>query len=168
MKPPANKESILAKFKEGPALLEHAINGLRDVDLDFPPKKGGWTIRQIVHHIADGDDVWKLCIKIALGNEQAEFKLDWYSKLSQMEWSEKWAYSSRSIKESLNLLKASRENILQIISHVPDAWSKSAEFRSQGGKVERISVGFIINMQTDHLVQHVEKINSIRKKIGVV
>lgn len=30
--------------------------------LDAMPSGGGWTIRQIVHHIVDGDDIWKLCI----------------------------------------------------------------------------------------------------------
>jgi len=42
--------------------------------------------RQIVHHIADGDDLWKTYIKIALGNEQAEFTLAWYLAFPQTEW----------------------------------------------------------------------------------
>ena len=78
MNPPKDRESILTRYKEGPSLLERTLADLQDADLDKPPSQGGWTIRQIVHHIVDGDDIWKTCIKMALGNEQAEFFLGWY------------------------------------------------------------------------------------------
>jgi hypothetical protein len=63
MKSPANKNSVIARYIEGPTLLERALTGLKEADLDTAPSKGGWTIRQIVHHIVDGDDIWKTCIK---------------------------------------------------------------------------------------------------------
>ena len=91
---------------KGPALLERALAGVRDADLDAPSSGGGWTIRQIVHHIADGDDLLKTFIKMALGNERGEFRLDWYWALSQDEWAEHWVYARRSLDVSLALLEA--------------------------------------------------------------
>jgi uncharacterized damage-inducible protein DinB len=76
MKSPADKDAVIARYKEGPALLERTLAGLKDADLERAPREESWTVRQIVHHIADGDDLWKLGIKMALGNEQAEFSLD--------------------------------------------------------------------------------------------
>jgi len=39
---------------------------------------GAWTIRQIVHHVAGGDDLWKAAIKAAIGNSRGLFSYCWY------------------------------------------------------------------------------------------
>jgi hypothetical protein len=97
MNPADSQTTIIARYADGPAQLEQALTGLHDADLDAPPAQGGWTIRQIVHHIVDGDDLWKPCIKAALGNEQGEFTLEWYWAVPQDTWADRWAYSGRPI-----------------------------------------------------------------------
>jgi len=162
MKPPKDQNSVLARYVDGPALLERTLNGLKDADLDFTSSQGGWTIRQIVHHIVDGDDLWKICIKMALGNEKAEFTLEWYSAFSQEEWADHWAYELRSIDVSLELFKAIRSHVLQLLEQIPDGWHRAVEFRKRSGDVERLPVGFIVEMQADHVERHVKQILSIR------
>ncbi len=93
MKSPSNKDAVIARYFDGPKLLERALAGLREADLDTVPSKGGWTIRQIVRHLVDGDDIWKMCIKQAFGNDQSEFSLDWYRVLPQDTWVDRWAYA---------------------------------------------------------------------------
>ena len=122
MKSPADKDSVIARYREGPALLERAVAGLKDADLDRAPRKGGWTIRQIVHHIVDGDDLWKLGIKMALGNEQAEFSLNWYRVLSQDDWTKRWAYAQRSIEESLAMFIAIIPDSSGLLLHIPTSY----------------------------------------------
>ena len=146
---------------EGPKSLEIVLSGLNDTDLDITPSTGGWTIREIVHHIVDGDDIWKMGIKQALGNVQTEFSLDWYRTLTQDTWADCWSYSQRSIEESLTLLKANRDHIMQLLEHVPDAWEKTVEFYEPNGKIEIIPVGFIIEMQADHVFHHIKQIEKI-------
>jgi hypothetical protein len=164
MKPPKDQDSILARYKDGPALLEQALSGLQDANLNRPPSQGGWTIRQIVHHIADGDDLWKTCIKMALGNEQAEFSLDWYRALSQETWATHWAYPQRSIEVSLALFKANINHVVQLLENVPDGCNKSVGFREPNGEIVRVPVGFVIEMQADHVVHHVNRILAIRRE----
>ena len=166
MKPPENKNEILELFKQGPGILENALTGLSDTELDYFPSNGGWSIRQIVHHLVDGDDLWKMYIKIALGNEQAEFTLKWYLALPQTEWANRWSYDKRSIDVSLNLFKAIRGHILQLLEYAPDGWTKSAKFRDSNGEIEIVPVGFVIQMQADHVVHHVNRILEIRKEIS--
>ena len=36
-----------------PALLRSAVQGLSEVQLDSPYRDGGWTVRQLVHHVAE-------------------------------------------------------------------------------------------------------------------
>jgi uncharacterized damage-inducible protein DinB len=168
MKAPDDRDSVLARYMEGAALLERALAGIPDEDLDAPPSQGGWTIRQIVHHIVDGDDLWKTCIKMAFGNEQAEFTLDWYWALSQDSWAERWFYSHRSLDESLALLKANRSHIDQLLEHVPDGWHRSVELRKANGEIERLPVGAVVEMQADHVEHHVKQIRAIRSEVGGV
>ena len=166
MIPPENQNEILELFKRGPGILENALAGLSDIELDYAPSNGGWSIRQIVHHLVDGDDLWKMYIKIALGNEQAEFTLKWYLELPQTEWANRWSYEKRSIDVSLTLFKAIRVHILQLLEYAPDGWTKSAQFRDSNGKIEVVPVGFVIQMQADHVVHHVKRILEIRKEIS--
>jgi hypothetical protein len=146
--------SIVARYGEGPAQLEQALTGLQDADLDAPPAQGGWTIRQIVHHIGDGDDLWKVGMKAALGNEQGEFTLAWYWVLAQDVWADRWAYAGRPIDGSLALFKATRAHVTELLTHVPGAWNRSISVRKPSGETTRLTVGAIIEMQADHLQHH--------------
>jgi hypothetical protein len=166
MKPPADKESVIARYLEGPALLRRVLADLNESDLDTTSQKGGWTVRQIVHHLADGDDLWKICIKQALGNEQSEFSLDWYRALTQDTWADRWAYMQRSVDVSLSLLEATRKHVVQLLEHVPDGWNKSVGFREPSGEIVRVPVGFVIEMQAKHVVHHLKQIEAILKKSG--
>jgi hypothetical protein len=166
MDAPDDRQAAISRYREGPSLLERAVIGLRSDELDFAPPGGGWTIRQIVHHIVDGDDIWKLCIKMAIGNEQAEFDLGWYGALTQRTWADRWAYNRRSIDVSLSLFKAIREHILQLLESGPDTWSHAVVVRTKDGQVERVPIGYIIQMQADHVLHHVECIQRILKGRG--
>jgi len=146
---------------EGPAILERALKGLKEADLDTAPSKGGWTIRQIVHHIVDGDDIWKICIKQALGNDRSEFSLDWYRAFPQDTWADRWAYAQRPVDISLAMLKAIRDHVIQLLEHVPDGWDKTVRFREPNGDIEIVPVGFIIEMQANHVMHHLQQIESI-------
>ncbi len=161
MNAPEDREAAVSRYREGPTLLEHTVMGLRDSDLDAKPSGGGWSVRQIVHHVVDGDDVWKLCIKMAIGNEQAEFALGWYWSLTQETWADRWAYSQRSIGASLSLLKANREHILQLLGSVPESWNRAVVVRTSHGEIERVPVGYVIQMQADHVFHHLERIRAI-------
>lgn len=166
MEAPENKNEILELFKQGPNILENALNGLSDNELDYVPSNGGWTIRQIIHHIADGDDLWKTSIKIAFGNEKAEFTLNWYLTYPQIEWARRWNYEKRSIASSLGLLKANRDHILQLLEYVSDGWIKTIRYQEPDGKIELIPVGFVIEMQAKHVVHHIDRILEIRTEMG--
>jgi len=166
MIPPDDREAAVARFLEGPELLEQAVAGLDDSDLDTIPNKGGWTIRQIVHHVVDGDDLWKTGIKLALGGQEAEFSLDWYRSQPQDDWARRWAYADRPIDVSLALLRVVRAHILQLVEQVPDSWTRSVLFRDADGSFEEVPVGFVVQMQADHVEHHVKRILSIRREIG--
>lgn len=163
---PVDKSGALARFHAGISALEEAVSGMSDETLDAQPTGGGWTVRQIVHHLADGDDIWKLAIKMAIGHDDVAFDLGWYQALSQQEWAARWSYDSRPINASLSLLKAGRDHVLQLLNSSPDAWNHAVLLRTPDGRIERIPVGFIVDMQAEHMFHHLRRIDAIVKERG--
>ena len=85
--------AVLERYATGPAHLEQAIEGLTEDSLNTPVRQGGWTVREVAHHIVDGDDIWKRCIKMAIGNKDGAFDLTWYWAFPQEEWAKAWRYA---------------------------------------------------------------------------
>jgi hypothetical protein len=161
---PHDPVEILARYANGPAQLQAALDGLSGADLDIAPDLDSWTIRQIVHHIVDGDDIWKIFIKAALGNSEATFELQWYWDIPQTAWAESWAYASREVEPSLALFRANRRHIAQLLQVIPDAWERSLTINWPGGDLQQVTVGWVIEMQSQHVTGHIEDIHRIRLK----
>jgi len=166
MNAPEDRTGTLSRYREGPQQLEEVLMNLTDADLDAKPAQGGWTIRQIVHHIVDGDDIWKMAIKMAMGTEEGEFALGWYWALPQQTWAERWAYAKRSLDVSLSLLRAERAHVVQLLESAPEVWERTFLVRTPKGEVERIPVGFVVQMQADHVSHHIERIRAILAERG--
>ena len=154
--------ATLIRYAEGPAQLAAALAELEEADLDVGPAKGGWTIRQIAHHIADGDDLWGTCVKMALGT-QTGFSLQWYWAKSQDEWAEVWRYAERDVEPSWNLFRANRNHIVQLVERVPNAWGCRMKIQMSDGSERSFTVGEIIAMQARHALGHIADIRAIRQ-----
>jgi hypothetical protein len=152
---------VLSQYADGPAQLESALAGLSESDLNLALDSDSWSIRQIVHHLADGDDIWKTCIKPALGNSDGIFTLQWYWEKPQMEWSENWRYASRSIKSSLTLLRANRCHIMELIEHTLNALEKSIRLAHPQKPEVRITIFDVLEMQAGHVIDHIKDIQVI-------
>ena len=50
---PAQRSGCIADIAAAPAGLRRAVRGLDDRQLDTPYRLGGWTVRQVVHHVPD-------------------------------------------------------------------------------------------------------------------
>jgi hypothetical protein len=162
-----DSEAILALYADGPAQQEAALIGLTDSDLNLALTSDSWTIRQMIHHIADGDDLWKICIKAALGNRDGLFSLQWYWDKPQTEWAENWQYASRSLESSLALLCANRHHLEELVRRTPNAWEKSIWLKWPDTEEERITVGEVLEMQAHHIVGHINDIQMIRQAHNV-
>jgi uncharacterized damage-inducible protein DinB len=160
-------EALLARYADGPGQLEAAIAGLSEGDLDLALTAESWTIRQIVHHVVDGDDLWKACVKAALGDSRELFSFRWYWDTPQDEWAERWDYAGRAIEPSLALFRACRRHIVQLLQQIPDPWERYALIMLPNGEERPASVGYVVEMQVDHVTAHINDIRMIRQTHGV-
>lgn len=157
-------QALLINYANGPGQLEAALFGLTEANLDVAKTPDSWTIRQIVHHIVDGDDLWSMCIKASLGDSKGLFSYHWYWKKPQDEWADDWRYAAREIGPSLALFRAKRHHISQLLHQIPGAWEKYTLITLPSGEEKATSVQYVVEMQTNHVKEHIEDIKAIRKK----
>jgi hypothetical protein len=60
------RRRAIQEIAELPARMRAAVAGLSDAQLDTPYRTGGWTVRQVVHHVADSHMNGFIRIKLAL------------------------------------------------------------------------------------------------------
>jgi hypothetical protein len=60
------RRSAIEDIAEMPPRLRRALEGLSDAQLDTPYRPGGWTVRQLVHHVADSHANGYIRTKLAL------------------------------------------------------------------------------------------------------
>ncbi len=156
--------NTLALYVDGPLQLRRALAGLREAQLDTAQTSQTWTIRQIAHHIVDGDDLWKMVLKAALGSADATIGLPWYWDTPQDQWARDWNYAGRALEPSLALFEANRRHVQQLIEGIPGAWERSIGIAWPHSEPGRITVGEIVAMQVGHARGHVAEIEAIRRE----
>ena len=66
---PADRDRAVNVLEPLPMQVRGAVSGLSDAQLDTPYRDGGWTVRQVVHHVADSHMNALVRIKLALTEE---------------------------------------------------------------------------------------------------
>ena len=70
----ARRQQAIDELAATPAKLRAAANGLSDSQLDTPYRQGGWTVRQVVHHVPDSHLNAYVRLKLALTEEKPTIK----------------------------------------------------------------------------------------------
>ena len=155
---------VLSKFQAAPSELEALLSDVPPGRLEIEAHPGGWTIAEVVHHIADGDDLWKACILAALGDAVPVFSLEWYWSLPQDKWSQRWHYAGRAIADSLAMFRANRSITATLLAKTPRWWAREVTIKSRNGELETATLLDVVESQADHAMQHIEE---IRKALAV-
>ncbi len=68
------RQRLIAEIEETPARLRAAVDGLSEVQLDTPYREGGWTLRQVTHHLPDSHLNGYIRTKLALTEDEPLIK----------------------------------------------------------------------------------------------
>ncbi|MEO8973697.1 MAG: DinB family protein [Ktedonobacteraceae bacterium] len=161
---PANRspEETIALYAQGPYELEAALDGLEQSALDVTLTPGSWSIRQIVHHLAESESLFPMHIKTALADSGRVYVRPPYD---QELWPQSLAYTKRPIEPSVALVRASRNHVNQLLHYVPDNWEKYVmmKYVPEDEKGYKTTVSDLVNIQVRHMREHCEEIREIRK-----
>jgi hypothetical protein len=88
------RTSAIATLAELPEKLRNAVDGLDSAQLNTPYRDGGWTLRQVVHHIADSHMNAFVRVRLALTEDWPTIKpyneaawADLHDVMAPVEWS---------------------------------------------------------------------------------
>ena len=164
-----NKSSteLLDEYLKLPERLEKVIAGLEEPDLDLR-LESGWSIREYICHLVEGEQLWQINLRMAIGLNGMQFPFTWYPEHSQIEWGELWAYGKRSLKIMLDQYRADTQYLVDILKNLPpDVWDRYGCIHWPGYEEEsRYSVREIVEMHIHHLDGHAEDIRAIRALHG--
>ncbi|HEY5002659.1 MAG TPA: DinB family protein [Ktedonobacteraceae bacterium] len=163
---PYTPEDVLVQYEEAPQKLEMALEGLSESALDLTTTPGQWSIRKIVHHLAESESLFMMQIKTALADSGAVYIRNPYN---QETWPEKLDYAGRAIEPSVMLVKAVHVHIVQLVHHLPDyseryVMAKAIDATDEGRKN---TVGGWLEAMASHIWEHCEEIREIRCIHGV-
>lgn len=71
---PAIIAAAVSDIEQLPAALHAAVHDLSETQLDTPYRPGGWTVRQVVHHVADSHMNGLIRTKLALTEDNPTIK----------------------------------------------------------------------------------------------
>lgn len=159
-------EETISLYVQGVEDLEVALAGLSEEQLDLTRGPQEWSIRQIVHHLAEGDSLFLMTMKTALAAPGSTFVRPPYD---QTAWVEAMRYSERPIGPSFALIRAIRQHVAQLLHTVPHHWEQSITMKFADGDDQgrAISLGHLIDIQAGHIAEHCEEIRHTRRANGI-
>lgn len=141
--------------------LEAVLDQIPEKDLDRSLEKNSWSVRQIVHHLADSALIWSMFYRQVMGDSGGEFQLGWYWSLSQDEWGEIWHYSQREIKSSIDLYRACNQSMIDLLRSSDLPGTNHLFFSFPGEESQTMTVEDTVRWQKIHLRQHLTEIKKI-------
>ena len=95
------RASLIREIEQAPAGLRAAVKGLTDAELDTPYRPGGWTVRQVVHHVPASHMNGYTRMKLAVTEDAPTIKV-----YQEARWAELPEARTAPVEVSLNLLDA--------------------------------------------------------------
>lgn len=154
---PETLARLIGELADAPAALRAAVAGLDDAQLDTPYREGGWTVRQLVHHVADSHMQAYGRVKKALTEDAPPIVA-----YEEARWAE-LADSRLPIAGSLALLDALHERWVAILRACDDAALARTFVHPALGPV---TVRMATALYAWHGAHHVAHVTVLRGRMG--
>lgn len=155
----AQKEKWLLDIKLLPEDLERSILNLDAAQLDTPYREGGWTVQQLVHHVADSHMNAYIRFKLGLTETNPTIK-----PYEEKEWAMLTDVATVPINVSLTLLHALHLRWYAAIKELADSdWERTVVHPEHG---RQMSLWFLLGLYAWHGKHHTAHITSLRENKG--
>lgn len=155
----AERKAAIDQIATAPQHMRDAIRGLSDKQLDTPYRDGGWTARQVVHHVPDSHLNAYMRLKLALTEDAPTIK-----PYDEAAWAALPDSRSTPIETSLSMLEALHERWTGLLrSMKPDQYTRTFTHPEHG---RTFTIDYLIAMYAWHGQHHVGHITSLRKRMG--
>jgi uncharacterized damage-inducible protein DinB len=152
------RQRWIDEIAAAPAALRAAVQDLTDRQLDTPYRPGGWTVRQVVHHVPDSHVNAYTRIKLALTEDTPTIK-----PYEEKRWAELPDGRTAPIEVSLALLEHLHARWILLLRSLDDAAFARPLNHPEGGAM---NVDYLLAMYAWHGRHHTAHITALREREG--
>ncbi len=152
------KQQFLDDIASTPANLRAAVQGLSAAQLDTPYRDGGWTVRQVVHHLPDSHLNSYVRFKLALTEDEPTIK-----PYAEDRWAELADTAATPVEVSLTMLDALHDRWVRLLRSLnADDWKRTFRHPDLGAMTLEKNLA----LYAWHGRHHVAHITELRKRMG--
>jgi hypothetical protein len=152
------RQEFLRDIEQAPQALRSAVQGLTPEQIETPYRDGGWTVRQVVHHVPESHMNAYIRFKLALTEDEPTVKTyleDRWAKLEDV--------PSTPLEVSLALLDSLHRRWLILLQSLkPEDWKRSFRHPELG----LVSLDKNLALYAWHGRHHVAHVTQLRKRMG--
>jgi uncharacterized damage-inducible protein DinB len=152
------RQSLIEEIADAPRKLREAVEGLSPEQLDTPYRPGGWTVRQVVHHVPDSHLNSYVRFKLALTEDEPAIRT-YHEEL----WAELPDSRATPIEVSLALLDSLHERWVILLRSLEEEDFKRTFSHPEWGLVP---LDKAIGLYAWHGRHHVAHVTSLRARMG--
>jgi uncharacterized damage-inducible protein DinB len=142
-----------------PTKLREAVRGLTDAQLETPYRAGGWTVRQVVHHVPDSHMNAFIRFKLALTEETPTIK-----PYDEAAWAKLSDVGQTPIETSLTLLSALHDRWVNLMRGMSSSdFSRTLKHPEWD---DPMSLDTVLALYAWHGPHHIAHITSLKQRQG--
>jgi len=154
----ADRPALIGEIAALPAEVANAVAGLSDAQLDTPYRPGGWTARQVVHHLMDSHLNGYARFKFAMTEVESPIR-----PYDQAKWAELQDAKTGEIAPSLQILVPLHAKWVEFLRNLTaDDFGRIALHPVRGP----VTLDFLLQLYAWHGKHHVGHITSLRTREG--
>lgn len=154
----AQREKLIADIEQAPAALRAAIRDLSPQQLETPYRDGGWTVRQVIHHVPESHMNAYIRFKLALTEDEPTIK-----PYMEDRWAETRDVRGTPVEVSLTLLASLHDRWVRLLRSLQLAdWKRTFRHPEMGV----VSLEKNLALYAWHGRHHTAHITELRKRMG--
>jgi hypothetical protein len=155
---PERRTQLINEIAAAPANFRGAVRGLNERQLDTPYRPDGWTVRQVIHHVADSHMNSFIRFRLALTEEQPAVK-----GYNEKEWAKLHDSHTLPVEVSLQLLEGLHVRWTDMLRSMTGADFERSFHHSERGLI-RLDLN--LALYAWHSRHHAAHITGLRKRMG--
>lgn len=150
------REQFIKTIEELPKKLREAVAGMSEEQLETPYRPEGWTVRQVVHHVADSHANSLIRFKLALTEETPPIK-----PYMEDKWAELADSKHAPVDLSLNLIDGLHARWALVLKTMSAEDFDRNLFHPEHGEV---SLNYMLSLYDWHCRHHLAHITELKKR----
>jgi hypothetical protein len=152
------RAQLVTNIEQAPAALRAAVAGLSPQQLDTPYREGGWTVRQVIHHVPDSHMNAYVRFKLALTENEPTIK-----PYAEDRWAQLADTQSTPVEVSLALLDSLHTRWVQLLRSLkPEDWKRTFRHPEMG----LVPLEKNLVLYSWHGKHHVAHVTELRERMG--